>query len=156
MPFGDTAINFLVDEEGLCRCHGLLSPIHSSNGDVARVTDELKCIQQRIAMWKATRKGQRPLSSWFGCCIRDYINEPLTAGKLRDLRADIEKELKWLFEDEGFEVKNVKVESWERNTVNITAMIGNYSMEIPASSNELFRLNSQMRQAMQDLGIGNP
>jgi phage baseplate assembly protein W len=149
--FGDIALNFLVDETGICRCHGQLSPIRSSSGDIARITDELQCIQQRIAIWKATKKGERPLRPRFGCCIRDYIHEPLTGSRLLDLKADLQRDLSSLFPE--MTVKVLKVESWERNSVNIETMIGNYEIEIPANAEELAKLDSMLQRALSDLNM---
>jgi phage baseplate assembly protein W len=152
MAFGDIRVNMLVDEDGMCRCHGLLSPIHSSNGDIDRVTEELECILQRIAIWKATKKGERPLSPHFGCCVRSYFNEPLTGSRLLDLRADCERDLKDLFPD--FPVRNVMVNSFERNSVTISATVASYNLTIPSDATELSKLSAQLHQTLKSLGMG--
>ena len=85
----------MLFDNGFCRCHGALSPVRTANGDIARVTNPLECIYQRIGVWLGTKKGERPLHPRFGCCIRDYMNEPLTMSKLKDLKGQ-EKRLWYL------------------------------------------------------------
>jgi len=150
-------------DNGNCRCHGVLSPVHSSNGDIARVTplidtegdiDYTDCIMQRLGIWLAVRKGERPLFPNFGSCISDYINEPLTYSKLLDLKGQIERELKRdVFPEDTFKVSNVKVEVPARNEVRVSANIGNYAVEFLGNAATLSRLESQLARALSDLGM---
>jgi len=76
----------MVFDNGNCRCHGQLSPVHSSNGDIARVTplvskegdiDYTDCIMQRLGIWLAVRKGERrdaTSATWFQCSRSEYSN----------------------------------------------------------------------------------
>ena len=47
----------------------------TANEDIARVANQ---IYQRIGIWLGIKKSERLLHPPFSCCIRDYINEPLT------------------------------------------------------------------------------
>lgn len=152
MPFGDTRLNMEFDEEGYNKCHGTGSPVHSSNGDTARVTDPLECIHQRIGIWKATKKGERPMNGRLGCCIRDYINEPLTGSRMLDLQRDVENELKELIPE--YPVANVKVWSDERNKVSISSFIGQFEVNFSASAVELDELHRNLVNSMKGLRMG--
>lgn len=147
--FGDVRLNMLVDVDGYNKCHGQLSPTHSSNGDIDRVTEIIDCMNQRVAIWKATKKGERPLHPNFGCCIRDYLNEPLTGSRLLDLKSDVQIELSALFPE--FNVKVTQVTSSARNQVDIESTIGNFDIVIPANAGELQALNNSLNQALSDL-----
>lgn len=148
MTFGDVKLNMIFDD-GFCRCHGRLSPVRTPHGDIARVTDIVDCIYQRIGIWLATKKGERPLHPNFGCCIRDYINEPLTVATLKALRGHIEAELKEIFPE--FEVRNVTVSVQERNTIEVRAYVGDVQIQFAGNEATLSRLNAQLREAMKDL-----
>ena len=153
MPFGDIKINMMVGEDGLCRCHGLLSPMRTAGGDIARVTKEQECIMQRIAIWLAVKKGERPLHPNFGCCIRSYINKPLTMSLVKELKGQIQSELGELFPE--YTISNLRITVPERNTIDIKAIIGGYPVEFlgnPASLNEL---NTRLNEALRDLGVGS-
>lgn len=152
MPFGDMKLNMEVDEEGCNKCHGASSPVHSSNGDIARVTIPLECIYQRIAIWKGTKKGERPMNGNLGCCIRDYINEPLTGSRLLDLQKDLEIELAQVVPE--MPVTRVKVWSDERNKVSIESYIGDFEVNFTASAAELDQLHESLYSAMKDLRVG--
>ena len=150
MPFGDVRLN-LVFDNGFCRCHGLLSPERTANGDIARVTNPLECIFQRIGVWLGTKKGERPLHPRFGCCIRDYVNEPLTQSKVKELRGLVEYELQEIFPE--FTVSNVRITVPERNTIKVEAAIGNYAVEFLGDPATLNKLRSQLNAALKDLGM---
>lgn len=162
MLFGDIQLNMTFDN-GTCRCHGQLSPNRTSSGDIARVTpitdkegntDYTDCIMQRLGIWLAVRKGERPLFPNFGCCISDYINEPLTYSKLLDLKGQIERELKRdVFPEDTFTVSNVKVEVPARNEVKVSVNVGNYAVEFLGNAATLSRLESQLSRALSDLGM---
>jgi len=163
MAFGDIALNNEVDEEGYNRCHGVYSPARTPPGDIARLvvtavpgTPEYeaqvrKCIYQRIAIWKATKKGERQFNGRLGCCIRDYFNTPLTATRLIDLRDDVEKELKQIFPE--FNVVNVRVRSDARNSVTIESVIGNFDIVFSSNPSELEENHDQMSRAMKGLNV---
>ena len=151
MPFGDIKLNMLIGEDGVCRCHGLLSPVHTSNGDIARVTDARDCIWQRLGVWLATKKGERPLNPRLGCCIKDYFNQPLTYSKLLDLRGDLERELKAVFPE--FKVSGVKVEVPERDTVKVSATIGETEIEFLGNPATISSLESHLSRVLADLGM---
>ena len=91
MAFGDVKMNSEINEAGECRCHGLWSPMRTANGGIARVTEEHECILQRIKVWLAVKKGERPLFPNFGCCIRSYINKPLTMAIVKELIQDLRR-----------------------------------------------------------------
>jgi phage baseplate assembly protein W len=150
ISFGDVRLNMLFDN-GFCRCHGALSPTRTANGDIARVTNPLECIYQRIGIWLGTKKGERPLHPLFGCCIRDYINERLTQSRLLDLKGQIEYELQELFPE--YTVSNVRVLVPERNTIKVDAVVGNSPVEFLGNAATLNKLNSQLNAALKDLGM---
>lgn len=152
LGFGDVKLNNYVDEDGIDRCHGLLSPVHSSNGDIARVTDPLECIHQRIFLWKAIKKGEMPLSPNVGCCVRDYINEPLTATNLLNLKKDIAKDFANVFPEYKVEVKRVWSDT--RNEVKIESQIGDFEVDLTCNSEELDRLHTILQIALEQLGMG--
>jgi phage baseplate assembly protein W len=150
--FGDIRLNMLFDD-GLCRCHGLLSPARTANGDIARVTNELDCIYQRIGIWLGCKKGERPIHPNFGCCIRDYINEPMTLSKLKALRGQVEAELKEIFPE--YTISNLRVTVPERNSVKIEAQVGSYPVEFLGNAATLNKLNTQLNAALKDLGMAS-
>lgn len=152
ISFGDVRLNMLFDN-GFCRCHGVLSPMRTASGDIARVTNPQECIYQRIGIWLGTKKGERPLHPRFGCCIRDYINEPLTQSRLLDLKGQIEYELHELFPE--YTVSNVRVQVPERNTIKVEAVIGNSHVEFLGNAATLNKLNSQLNAALEDLGMAS-
>jgi phage baseplate assembly protein W len=88
-----------------------------------------------------TKKGERPPHPRFGCCIRDYINEPLTQSRLLDLKGQIEYELQELFPE--YTVSNVRVQVPERNTIKVEAVIGNSPIEFLGNA------------ALKDLGMAS-
>jgi len=151
MAFGDIALNMDWDE-GLCRCHGRLSPRRTTNGDVAVITDELQCIMQRIAIWMATERGERPLHPDAGCCIRDFFNATMTSANLLDLKAQLRAELADVFPE--FRMIEVEVRPLSRNEVQIKANIGNFDIEIIGNPGEVRSLQSHLNQVMQELRIG--
>lgn len=138
--------------EGKCRCHGRLSPRRTTNGDVAVITDELACIMQRVAIWMATERGERPLHPEAGCCVRDYFHKPMTATNLLDLKAQIKSELSEVFPE--FSMIDVEVEALSRDDVKITSNIGDYEIEILGNPGEINTLQSQLSRVMRDLGMG--
>lgn len=152
MAFGDIALNWMVDEMGMNRCHGMLSPSRTPSGDIAHVTDPEMCIFQRIAVWKATKKGERQFNGNIGCCIRDYINEPLTQSRLLALQKDVERELKQVFPEMDVVVSRVR--SDYRNQVTIETTIGNFDLEISSNSEELDRMHTDLQRALSDLRLG--
>ncbi len=152
MSFGDVRLNMLFDN-GFCRCHGVLSPMRTANGDIARVTVPLECIYQRIGVWLGTKKGERPLHPKFGCCIKDYINEPLTMSTLKALRGQVESELQEIFPE--YVISNVRLFVPERNTIKVEAIIGNYPVQFLGNAATLNKLNSQLNAALKDLGMAS-
>lgn len=152
MAFGDIKLNMVFDN-GSCRCHGQLSPVRTISGDVARVTDPLECIYQRLGIWLATKKGERPLHPEAGCCIREYYNAPLTGSKLLDLEGEITAELIDIFPE--YDVQSVDVTSPDRNTVKITATIGESDVEFLVNPGEISRLEAQFSRVLSDLGMGD-
>lgn len=148
MPFGDVKLNLTFDD-GFCRCHGLLSPVRTSHGDIARVVDPVECIYQRIGIWLATKKGERPIHPEFGCCIWEYINEPLTVAVLKELRGRVEAELQEIFPE--YNVRNVTVTVVEKNTIEIRAYVGDAEVKFLGNEATLSKLNAQLREALKDL-----
>jgi phage baseplate assembly protein W len=140
-----------VYEDGVCRCHGLLSPVRTPAGDIARVTNERECILQRIGIWLATKKGERPLHPAFGCCIKEYINKPMTLATLKALQGAIKSDLDDLFPE--YPVKNLRVTVPERNTVRIQAYVGHVEVDFLGSEPEINKLHDQLNHAMSDLGM---
>ena len=162
MLFGDIQLNMTFDN-GTCRCHGQLSPNRTSSGDIARVTpitdkegntDYTDCIMQRLGIWLAVKKGERPLFPNFGCCIRDYINEPMTYSKLLDLQGQVERELRNdVFPEKEFTVSNVRVEPIARGEIRVSANVGNYAVEFLGNAAAINSLESQLARALSDLGM---
>jgi phage baseplate assembly protein W len=113
--------------------------------------DYSSCIQQRIAVWLATKKGERPIHPHFGCCIRDYMHTPLTIALVKEIRGKVERELKELFPETS--VSMVKVEVPERNTIKVSAVVGDTSVTVTADGETLTKLNTQLRAAMRSLGM---
>lgn len=153
-------MNHDVDELGYNRCHGSASLTRTSYGDIARVTDPLRCIYQRIGIWKGTKKGERQFSGRIGCCIRDYVNEPLTANALINLRDEVEYELKQVFPELPVVVSRVRSDG--RNEVTIETTIGNFEIDVQSNSAELETMHDNVSRmlkglniAMQDLKLGN-
>lgn len=153
MAFGDIKTNAYVNEDGICRCHGLWSPLKTPWGDIARVTDERECIMQRIEVWLAVKKGERPLFPNFGCCIRSYINQPMTRAKLAELRGQIRAELQEIFPE--YEISNLRVTVPERNTISIKVNIGNIPIEFLGNEASLYELNERLNSALKDLGMAS-
>lgn len=151
MSFGDIALN-MDWGDGLCRCHGRLSPRRTTNGDVAVITDELQCIMQRVGIWMATERGERPLHPDAGCCVRDFFHARMTSANLLDLKAQIKAELAEVFPE--FSLIDVEVEALSRTEVKITSNIGNYEIEIMGNPGEINTLRSQLSRVMSDLGMG--
>lgn len=151
MAFGDIALN-MDWGDGRCRCHGKLSPRRTLNGDVAVITNELQCILQRVAVWLATERGERPLHPDAGCCVRDFFHMPMTNSNLLDLKAQIKSELADVFPE--FSKIDVEVEALSRSDVKITSNIGNYDIEIIGNPGEISTLQSQLARVMRDLGMG--
>lgn len=154
MPFGDFKCNMEVNELGFCRCHGVVSFVRTPNGDFARVTAIQECIMQRIGIWLAVKKGERPLFPNFGCCIRGYINKPLTVATLKALKGEIIADLRDLFPEPELQVKNLIITVPERNTISVRAYIGNFEILFTENEAELNKLNSQLQMALSDLGMG--
>lgn len=152
MSFGDVRLNMLFDN-GFCRCHGMLSPTRTAYGDIGRVTDPVSCIYQRIGIWLATKKGERPINPTFGCCIRDYINEPMTMSKLKELRGQVEYELGELFPE--YTISNIRVTVPERDTINIEGQIGSYPVEFLGNSATINALKTSLNSALRDLGMAS-
>ena len=152
MSFGDIRLNMRFDD-GFCRCHGALDIARTPYGDMARVTKPIDCIYQRIGIWLATAKGERPLHPNFGCCIRDVMNETLTISRLKALKGQIESELQEIFPE--YTISNVRVTVPERNTIQCEAQIGTYSVEFLGNPAELNRLRSQLNTALRDLGMSS-
>lgn len=100
----------------------------------------------------ATKKGERPLHPEAGCCIREYFNKPLTYSNMLDLEGEITSELKDIFPE--YTVARVSVGVEDRNTVKITAMIGDSAIEFLGNPGELSRLETQLSRALSDLGMG--
>ncbi len=152
MAFGDVKMNLLFDN-GACRCHGLLSPQRTASGDVARVTKEQECIMQRIGIWLACKKGERPIHSEFGCCIRSYMNKPLTMSILKELKGQIQAELEELFPE--YTVSNLRIDVPERNSISIKVNIGAYPVDFLGNAATLNELNSRLNAALADLGMAS-
>ena len=106
---------------------------------------------QRIGVWLAVKKGERPLYPQFGCCIWQYVNRPLTVSILKELKGLIQSELQELFPE--YTVSNLRVTVPERNTINISAQIGSYPVEFLGNAATLNMLNSQLNAALKDLGM---
>lgn len=151
MPFGDVWMSTEVDEQGVCRCHGRWSPRRTANGDIARVTDPRKCIEQRIAVWLACKKGERPLHPYFGCCIRSYINKPLTMAILKELKGQIQADLESLFPE--YVVSNLRVIPIARNEISVEVYIGSYHIEFLGTEASLNELRTRLNAAIGDLGM---
>jgi phage baseplate assembly protein W len=146
-------MNWEVGDDGVCRCHGKWSPKRTSNGDIARVTDPQKCIMQRIEVWLAVKKGERPLFPDFGCCIRSYMNKPLTMSILKALKGEIQAELEELFPE--YAVSNLRVTVPARNEIDIKVNIGAYPVEFLGTAATLNELNSRLNEALKDLGMAS-
>jgi len=152
MAFGDVKMSG-VFENGECRCHGRWGPVRTSSGDVARVTKEQECIMQRIQVWLSVKKGERPLFPNFGCCIRSYMNKPLTMSVLKALKGEIQAELEELFPE--YTVSNLRVTVPARNEIDIKANIGAYPVEFLGTAATLNELNSRLNEALKDLGMAS-
>jgi phage baseplate assembly protein W len=152
MSFGDVKLNLLFDN-GVCRCHGLLSPARTASGDTARVTKEQECIMQRIGIWLAVKKGERPIFPNFGCCIRSYMNMPLTVSILKSLKGQIQSELEELFPE--YTVSGLRLEVPARNEISIKAYIGSYPVEFLGNAASLNEMNSRLNAALKDLGMAS-
>jgi phage baseplate assembly protein W len=150
MPFGDIRLNMLFDN-GICRCHGQLSPQRTASGDIARVTDEKGGMEQRLGIWLACKKGERPLHPQFGCCIWEFILEPMTIANLKRLKGQVQYELEELFPE--YVVSNTRITVPARNTINVTSQIGPYPVEFMGNPATLGKLNTMLRSALSDLGM---
>jgi len=153
IAFGDIKINMAINEDGVCRCHGLLSPARTATGDIARVTKEHECVLQRIAIWLAVKKGERPLHPNFGCCIRSYINRPMTVSILKSLKGEIQAELEELFPE--YQVSNLRVNVPARNEISIKVNIGAYPVDFLGNAAILNELNMVLNRALKDLGMAS-
>ena len=153
MAFGDIKVSTAINEDGVCRCHGLWSPVRTSTGDIARVTKEQECVLQRIMIWLAVKKGERPLHPNFGCCIRSYINQPMTVSILKSLKGEIQAELEELFPE--YTVSNLRVTVPARNEVSIKANIGAYPVEFVGNAASLNELNTMLNRALSVLGMAS-
>jgi hypothetical protein len=91
------------------------------------------------------------LNPRLGCCIKDYFNQPLTYSKLLDLRGDLERELKAVFPE--FKVSGVKVEVPERDTVKVSATIGETEIEFLGNPATISSLESHLSRVLADLGM---
>lgn len=151
--FGDIKINAMIGEDGVCRCHGLMSPARTAAGDIARVTKEQDAIKQRIMIWLAVKKGERPLHPYFGCCIRSYMNKPLTMSIIKSLRGEIQAELEELFPE--YVVSNLRVTVPERNSIDIKAVINGHPVEFLGNEANLNLLNTRLNTALSDLGMAS-
>jgi len=152
MAFGDVKINALFDN-GICRCHGVLSLQRTATGDIARVTKEQECVLQRIMIWLAVKKGERPLHPNFGCCIRSYINRPMTVSILKSLKGEIQAELEELFPE--YQVSNLRVNVPARNEISIKVNIGAYPVDFLGNAAILNELNMVLNRALKDLGMAS-
>ncbi|MGB5101631.1 MAG: hypothetical protein WBN94_13675 [Methanothrix sp.] len=81
-----------------------------------------------IGIWLACKKGERPLHPTFGCCIRAYMNKPLTMSILKSLKGEIQSEPKELFSE--YTVSNLRITVPERNAIDIKVNIGAYPVEL--------------------------
>jgi len=153
MSFGDVKMNSLIGEDGVCRCHGRYSPARTASGDIARVTKEQECIEQRIMIWLACKKGERPLHPDFGCCIRSYMNMPLTMSVLKALKGQIQAELEELFPE--YTVSNLRITVPARNEIAIKVYIGAYPVEFLGTAASLNELNTRLNSALKDLGMAS-
>jgi len=150
MPFGDIKLNLDFDL-GVCRCHGRLSPVRMPNGDVAKVTDKEECILQRLGIWLALSKGERPLFPHTGCCIREYINKPMTRSNMYDLRASLYRELSDVFPE--LEVKRVEVFPLDRYSIQINAIVGDTNLVLVVNNQSMAGLQKALEKVMSDLNI---
>lgn len=153
MAFGDVKMNTEIYQDGLCRCHGLWSPVRTPNGDIARVTKERECILQRIMVWLSVKKGERPLFPNFGCCIRSYINKPLSVAVLKELKGQIQSELEELFPE--YQVQNLRITVPERNAIRIEAYVGTVAVDFLGTAATLNELNTRLNSALSDLGMAS-
>jgi phage baseplate assembly protein W len=104
-------------------------------------------------IWLAVKKGERPLHPEFGCCIRSFINQPMTISILKDLKGQIQAELEELFPE--YEVSNLRVTVPARNEVSIKANIGAYPVEFVGNAASLNELNTMLNRALSDLGMAS-
>jgi hypothetical protein len=148
MGFGDIKLNLDFDL-GVCRCHGRLSPVRTPNGDVAKVLHTEECLLQRLGIWLALSKGERPLFPYTGCCIREYVNKPLTKSNLYDLRANLYRELSDVFPE--LEIKKVEVTPIDRYSIQINAIIGDVDIVLAVSGQDLSVLQRALNKVMSDL-----
>jgi len=150
--FGDVKMSG-VFENGICRCHGRWSPVRTSSGDVARVTKEQDCIMQRIQVWLSVKKGERPLFPNFGCCIRSYMNMPMTMSILKALKGQIQAELEELFPE--YTVSNLRITVPARNEIDTKVNIGAYPVEFLGNAASLNEMNTRLNAALKDLGMAS-
>jgi phage baseplate assembly protein W len=127
--------------------------MRTANGDIARVTKEHECILQRIKVWLAVKKGERPLHPNFGCCIRSYINKPLTVSILKELKGQIQFELEELFPE--YVVSNLRITVPERNAIDIKVNIGAYPVEFLGNAATLNELSTLLNKALKDLHMAS-
>ncbi|MDD1736965.1 MAG: hypothetical protein LUQ21_05880, partial [Methanothrix sp.] len=76
-----------------------------------------------------------------------------TMSKLKDLKGQIEYELQELFPE--YTISNVRVTVPERNTINVEAQMGNYSVKFLGNAATLNKLRSQLNAALKDLGMAS-
>jgi hypothetical protein len=73
--------------------------------------------------------------------------------KLKDLKGQIEYELQELFPE--YIISNVRVTVPERNTINVEAQMGTYSVKLLGNAATLNKLRSQLNAALKDLGMAS-
>ena len=108
---------------------------------------------QRIQVWLSVKKGERPLFPNFGCCIRSYMNMPLTVSILKSLKGQIQAELEELFPE--YIVAGLRLEVPERNSISIKAYIGPFPVEFLGNAASLNEMNSRLNAALKDLGMAS-
>jgi hypothetical protein len=79
------------------------------------------------------------------------MHTPLTIALVKEIRGKVERELKELFPETS--VSMVKVEVPERNTIKVSAVVGDTSVTVTADGETLTKLNTQLRAAMRSLGM---
>ncbi|MFA5452382.1 MAG: hypothetical protein WC248_02260 [Candidatus Methanomethylophilaceae archaeon] len=119
---GDLLTNFSL-RGGLYRCHSMWDLVTTITGDLALTKDEAENNRQRLLMWLALPKGERPDSPSLGCCLHDYFHAKIDGATIRRLRLDVSSDLKSVFPD--LDIKNTSVESiGSTSTGNREIMIG--------------------------------
>jgi hypothetical protein len=102
---GDLLSNFNLSG-GQIGCHSAWDLVTTVTGDIALTRDLAENNRQRLLLWLATPKGERPDPS-LGCCIHDYFHQKITKDLPRRLSLDMRADLLSVFPT--LNIKNINV-----------------------------------------------